>query len=140
MLCTVSVFTDGACMGCTLHKTKGPVRICAQLHTIFHDFCVQISLCSIHSASQMVFHPIRPQHSPQVPQCNSGSRLMGQIPQFYYRKRDILVSWLLIAGRVLWLYFGKENWCFWLELSTSVLHRDYRVPSLQTLYKREGVW
>lgn len=40
-------------------------------------------------------------------------------------KRYILFSWLLIAGRFLWLHFGKENWCFWLEMSTSVLHSEF---------------
>lgn len=33
----------------------------------------------------MIFQPIRPQRSPRVLLCNSGSRLMGQIPQFCYR-------------------------------------------------------
>lgn len=108
-------------------KLKIPVRICVQLHAAFF-----FTLSSINLASQMVFHPIRPQHSPRVPLSNSGSWLMGQIPQFCYRKRDILVSWLLIASRFLWLYVGKENWCFWLELATSVLHRVHLVPSLQT--------
>lgn len=51
--------------------------------------------------------------------------LTEQNPQFCFRKRYILFSWLLIAGRFLWLHFGKENWCFWLEMSTSVLHSEF---------------
>lgn len=90
------------------------------------------SLSSINLVSQMLFHPIKPEHSHRVPLSNCRSRLMGQIPQFCYRKRDILVSCLLIPGRFLWLYFGNENWCFWLELATSVLHRVHLVLSLRT--------
>ncbi len=93
MLCTVSVFTDVlACMG---SQDSVPLEESVCNYTL----CFLTSLSSKNSTSQMVFHPIRPQHSARAPLCNSGSRLMGQIPQFCKKKRDILVSWLLIAGR-----------------------------------------
>lgn len=118
-----------------LTKLKLPVRICVQLLTVFFDFFVQDKLCFPDG-----FPPNQASALPSVPLCNSESRLMGQIPQFCYRKRDILVSWLHIAGRFLRLYFGKEGWCFWPEMSTSVLHRGYLVPSLQPRYKTDGLW
>lgn len=51
------------------------------------------------------------------------------MPDPTVRKRDVLVSWLLTAGRVLQLRFGKRSWCFWLKLSTSVLGGSFLKPS-----------
>lgn len=60
-------FQTGPVWDVCLTKLK---RFCRQVHTLFYDFCAQISLSSINSASQMVFHPIRPQHSRPLPLCN----------------------------------------------------------------------
>lgn len=60
------------------HKTEDPwENLCSTTHGVVLTY-----LYSIYSTSWMVFHPIRPQHSPLVPLWCSGSRLMGQIPQF----------------------------------------------------------
>jgi len=77
-------------------------------YTLCFMTCVQISLSYINLGSQMVFNAIRPQHSPRVPLCNSDSWLMGQIPQFCYRKGDIVVLWLLIAGRFYGCILARE--------------------------------